>query len=113
MADKPTTVINDEIYNPNNHPEKLAIPSTQNESDCNHPQSYNVNLFHLVDVVYPARIPFDKTKVNFKHEFDSCGKDQTRVCLKIQCRERGSIPDDFYKHLVSSKCKCRNTLVFI
>ena len=84
-----------------------------NETDCNQPQSYDVNLFHLVEVVYPARIKFDKTKVNFKHEFDSCGNERTIVYLKIQCRESGPMRDDFYKHLMSSKCKCMIFLVNI
>ena len=92
-------------------PKELAIPTTQNESDFSRPKSCNINLFHLVDVVYPVRTLFAMRGADFEHEFDSRGKEQTRIHLKIPCCENVSMLDHFYKHLLAIRDGCKNCLV--
>ena len=116
-ADKPTArCLNDplmQIHNQGKLPNELTIPTAQNQSDFNRPQNCNVNLFHLVDVVYPAKIGFDRTNVYFQHEFDSCGKEQTRVRLKIPFGVSGTLQEFFYRHLLENRDGGKNCLVNI
>ena len=60
----------------------------------------NHELFHQVEVVYPVKIPFDRTKVDFEHELNSSGKEQTRVSLKIPFGVSGTMWEFFYRHLL-------------